>query len=80
MKKKKQPTCIYIYIYIEIQKKKTYSIIMIVGWNDLIDIERRTFIKHHLVCPAKLMKVWASGHFMHHPSHKDWESGTSSCK
>ncbi len=29
MKKKKQPTCIYIYI--EIQKKKTYSIIMIVG-------------------------------------------------
>jgi hypothetical protein len=78
MKKKKQPTCIYIYI--EIQKKKTYSIIMIVGWNYLIDIERRTFIKHHLVCPAKLMKVWPSGHFMHQPSHKDWESGTSSCK
>jgi hypothetical protein len=26
---------------------------MIVGSNYLIDIERRTFIKHHLDCPAK---------------------------
>jgi hypothetical protein len=57
MARYKNNEAIYIYIYIEIQKQKTYSIIMIVGSNYLIDIERRTFIKHHLVCPAKLMKV-----------------------